>query len=108
MTDFSIACRYHPQIFAAAGEVPGVCVYYEHKASSFMSALGLEDFALSIRTIDAESLCATIDRALGQSSEILTRMAERMPELRRQARRTTELALELCELSPRTPGGMDP
>ena len=39
MTDLCIASRYHPAIFAGCNGVPGICIYYEHKALGFMSLL---------------------------------------------------------------------
>lgn len=94
--DLHIASRYHPAIFGNAGTVPGICVYYEHKALGFMSQLGLERFAFDIRSVDAGELGAAADELIDRRDEYVGQLRERVPELRRRAQRTTELALELC------------
>lgn len=95
MADLCIASRYHPQIFAATAAVPGVCIYYEHKALGFMAALGMEEFAFDIRNPDAAAMCAKLDEIVARRDELSRLIAERMPELRARSRRTTELAVAL-------------
>lgn len=97
MCDFSIACRYHPQIFAGGGATPGVCVYYEHKARSYMESLGLGRLGLDISKIDAESLIRAIDDALEHSEEIRAQIREAMVGIRKRAQRTTEKACILVQ-----------
>ena len=95
MSDFSIACRYHPQIFAAAGTTPGICVYYEHKAASFMEVLGLAHLAFDIRKPTAEDFCAGIDQALGEYEQVRDTLEVGVEKQRAKALRTTELAVSL-------------
>ena len=95
MSDFSIACRYHPQIFAAAGTVPGICVYYEHKAASFMEALGLPHLAFDIRAAEGEVLRQGIDRALEDYTAVKEALETGVEKQRTKARRTTQLAAAL-------------
>lgn len=108
MCDFSIACRYHPQIFAGAGAVPGLCIYYEHKAASFMEVLGLSHLAFSIREPDAEAWKDGVDRALETHGEVKAALETGVAEQRKKARRTTELALGLLPSRQVAPekGGM--
>lgn len=95
MADLCIASRYHPQIFAASAGVPGICIYYEHKALGFMSLLGLEDFAFDIRDPDATSMCRKLDEVLERRDTLARQIDERMPAIRARSRRTTELAVAL-------------
>ncbi|MEX2201003.1 MAG: polysaccharide pyruvyl transferase family protein [Dongiaceae bacterium] len=95
MADLCIASRYHPQIFAACAAVPGICIYYEHKALGFMKALGLEDCAFDIRNPDADAMCRRLDEIVEKREKIARQIAERMPDLRARSRRTTELAAML-------------
>ena len=95
MSDFSIACRYHPQIFAAAGTTPGICVYYEHKAASFMEVLGLAHLAFPIREPSPEAFRGGVDRALEDYEEVQKALEVGVEKQRAKARRTTELAVEL-------------
>lgn len=94
--DLHVASRYHPAIFGNAGAVPGICVYYEHKALGFMSQLGLERFAFDIRSVDAAGLCAAADELIDHHDRYVEWLRDRVPALRRRAQRTTELAVELC------------
>lgn len=93
ISDFCLTGRYHPQIFAAAAGVPGVCVYYEHKALGFMRALELEDLAVDARKVDAPTLVGAVERALARLPELADHLASREPDLRASARRTTWLAV---------------
>lgn len=106
--DLSIASRYHPQIFAAAGAVPGVCIYYEHKAASFMSELELSDLAFSIRDVESAPLCEALDRVLADGPAIRAKLERGIVRLRQRARRTTELALELVDVDGGVDGGGEP
>lgn len=94
MTDLCIASRYHPQIFAASNGVPGICIYYEHKALGFMSLLGLKDFAFDIRNLDAEAMCAKLDQAIERHVELSALMEKNIVEIQNQARKTTQLAVD--------------
>jgi colanic acid/amylovoran biosynthesis protein len=95
MSDFHVASRYHPAIFGHTGLTPGVCIYYEHKALGFMAQLGLERYAFDIRKPDARALCAAADDILASHASIVTHLTQRVPELQKRARRSTELAVEL-------------
>lgn len=95
MADLCIASRYHPQIFAASAGVPGICIYYEHKALGFMRLLGLEDFAFDIRDPDAAAMCRKLDEVLQRRDALARQIDERMPAIRTRSRRTTELAAAL-------------
>jgi colanic acid/amylovoran biosynthesis protein len=95
MCDLHIASRYHPAIFGHAGLCPGICIYYEHKALGFMQQLGLERFAFDIREVEARNLVEAASELLQRREEIIEVLAQRIPELRQRARRTTELALSL-------------
>jgi polysaccharide pyruvyl transferase WcaK-like protein len=92
MVDLCIAGRYHPQVFAASAGVPGVCIYYEHKALGFMRTLGLEDLCIDAAALDASALVQKVDVALDRSEELAEKLRNREPSLRAAALRTTELA----------------
>jgi polysaccharide pyruvyl transferase WcaK-like protein len=94
MTDLCIASRYHPQIFAACSGVPGICIYYEHKALGFMSSLGLKDFAFDIRNLDADALCAKLDEAMEGHDELSAHIKKNIVKIQNRARRTTRLAVQ--------------
>jgi len=96
MCDLCIASRYHPQVFAAAAAVPGVCIYYEHKSLDLMQRLNMERFALDINTLNADDLCAALNDAMRRRDELSERLRTGVEPLRELSRRTTELAVELA------------
>lgn len=92
-SDFVLAGRYHPQVFAIAAAVPGVCVAYEHKARGVMEAAGLGDLVLDAATITPDDLAKVIDRALDDAGEIRARLRAAADELAARSARTTDLAV---------------
>lgn len=95
MCDMHIASRYHPVIFGNTGFVPGICIYYEHKALGFMRQLGLEKYAFDIRNLDIKQLCGAVDDMLAHKDAIVEHLKKAVPKLQARARKTTELALSL-------------
>jgi polysaccharide pyruvyl transferase WcaK-like protein len=95
MADMFIASRYHPGIFASSAGVPGICVYYEHKALGFMRQLELEDFAYDIRNLDTEELTRAADRVMSDGDALRAHIEARLPRLVATARRTTDLVSAL-------------
>ncbi|MEL7045469.1 MAG: polysaccharide pyruvyl transferase family protein [Pseudomonadota bacterium] len=95
MCDLCIASRYHPQIFAASAAVPGICIYYEHKARGFMEALGMQEFAFDISDLDATRLRECLDHCLEARDALSQRLREGIPKLRDRAAETTRLAAAL-------------
>ena len=106
MCDLHLASRYHPAIFGHTGYVPGICLYYEHKALGFMSQLGLERFAFDIRNPETDAMCRAADELLEGRDALVADLRERVPALQQKARRTTELAVALLRGEP-SPRGRD-
>ncbi|MEM6774818.1 MAG: polysaccharide pyruvyl transferase family protein, partial [Pseudomonadota bacterium] len=104
MCDLCIASRYHPQIFAASATVPGICIYYEHKARGFMEALGMQDFAFDIGDLHSATLLQALDRCLQERDALLQRLREGIPPLRERSAETTRLAVALLDPKPVEPG----
>jgi len=97
MSDVCIASRYHPQIFAASAGVPGVCIYYEHKAFGFMEMMGMKEFAFDIRGLKSGDICRKLDEAVERRDELSAIIKERIIPLRETARRTTLLSVDLLK-----------
>ncbi len=100
MCDVHLASRYHPAIFGNTAGVPGVCIYYEHKALGFMSQLGLERYAFDIREPKATTLCEVFDEIIRNRDSLRDHLKKVVPTLERQSRRTTEMAVELVMSKP--------
>jgi colanic acid/amylovoran biosynthesis protein len=92
-SDVVLAGRYHPQVFAIAAGVPGVCVAYEHKARGVMEAAGLGDLVLDAATVTPAALAKAFDRVLDEHDEIAARLREAGDELERRSARTTVMAV---------------
>jgi len=100
MSDLHLASRYHPAIFGNTAFVPGICIYYEHKAVGFMRQLGLERYAFDINGVDGDALCAAVDDVLAHREELIRHLHEVVPALQERSARTTALAVELLDESP--------
>lgn len=103
MADLYFASRYHPQIFAVGHGIPGVCIYYQHKALGFLRQLGLERFAFPIGDLDEEALIGALDEALEHRQALGLQILEALPALRRASARSSELVAELLS-TRREPG----
>lgn len=95
--DLCIASRYHPQIFAAAAGIPGICISYEHKMVGFMRQLGLERFTFPVETLDKQAILEALDELLENLEAISEQLLRETARLRKDAARTTELAVELLD-----------
>lgn len=95
MCDIHLASRYHPAIFGNTASVPGLCIYYEHKALGFMEQLGLERYAFDIRSVDSGELCKSLDEIIEQRDALRRHLSDKVPQLQARAKRTTELAVQL-------------
>jgi colanic acid/amylovoran biosynthesis protein len=102
MSDLHIASRYHPAIFGNTAFVPGLCIYYEHKALGFMTQLGLERYAFDINEVEGKALCAAIDNIFDQRELLAAHLHKVVPALQELSARTTKIALELLQQSSKT------
>ena len=99
MCDIHLASRYHPAIFCNTAFVPGICIYYEHKALGFMQQLDLGRFAFDIYDIDPNSICDSLDEIIENRATLIQHLQQHVPTLRDRARRTTQLAVQLISSS---------
>lgn len=97
MCDIHLASRYHPAIFGNTANVPGCCIYYEHKALGFMEQLKLEQYAFDIRTVATEELCQNLDSIIERRTDLQTHLQREVPRLRAKSQRTTEIAIGLIK-----------
>jgi colanic acid/amylovoran biosynthesis protein len=93
--DLCIASRYHPQIFAAAAGVPGICISYEHKMMGFMHRIGLERFAFPIDELDKNAILTVLDEIIANRTALRDHLLRETAKLREVSARTTDLAIEL-------------
>lgn len=95
MADIYFATRYHPQVFAIGAAVPGVCIYYQHKAVGFLRHLGLESFAFPIDDLDGDAVRRALDEVVARREELSSRIAAALPTLRESSARSSEIAADL-------------
>ncbi len=86
-----IGIRYHSAVFAVKSNVPPICIYYEHKAKSFMDMMGLSNFAIDV---DVMSANAIIERFIYLESNyciIVESLKKTSKTLKKNSRRTTKI-----------------
>jgi coenzyme F420 hydrogenase subunit beta len=88
-----IGMRYHPNIFATKGNVPPICIYYEHKAKGFMEKLGLRDLMINVEGISASKIIDKFTYLEGNYDTIKERLKKRTPRLKEQSKKTTEIII---------------
>ncbi len=91
LTDFCIASRYHPQIFATSHGIPGLFIAYEHKQLGYLRQLGLERYTFDIRKPDVAAMTAALDEALDRRAALSESLRQRIQPLRERACLTTDL-----------------
>lgn len=92
-SDFVLAGRYHPQVFAIAAGVPGVCVPYEHKARGVMESAGLGDLVVDATVVTPDALTKLVDRVLEEHDAVAARLRVAAGEMAARAGRTADLAV---------------
>jgi colanic acid/amylovoran biosynthesis protein len=93
--DLVIAGRYHPAVFAVSAGVPVLCIPYEHKATGLMEAAGQHRFVLQLDEVTPERVVERLDDLVDRREEVAAALRQAEPELRRRARRTSELVAAL-------------
>lgn len=88
-----IGMRYHPNIFAAKGNVPSICIYYEHKAKGFMEKLGLRNLVINVEDISASRIIEKFTYLEGNYNQIKEGIKKRIPQLKELSNTTTEIII---------------
>lgn len=75
LMDIVVGTRFHSVIFAQGSGVPAMAVTYGgNKGQGIMVDLGLEDFALPIESVSAESLCRAFDNLIEEFERVHARL----------------------------------
>jgi polysaccharide pyruvyl transferase CsaB len=91
--DFAVGMRLHFLIFAALRTVPFTSLPYASKVAGLLEDLGMDTPPLSGTGVG--QLIGRIDRKWDTRDEMRAKIAERVPELKRRAKRTNELLLDM-------------
>jgi polysaccharide pyruvyl transferase CsaB len=91
--DFAVGMRLHFLIFAALRTIPFASLPYASKVTGLLEDLGMDTPPLSGMSIG--QLIGRIDRKWDTREKIRAMIGERVPELKRRAKRTHELLLEI-------------
>ncbi len=95
--DLFMGVRMHANIFALSSGVPTVAIAYEPKTEGIMQQLGLGEFAISIRRLDAPTLITLLERLHAQAPAVRQQLAQAIPAIQTAARQTADdLRDELC------------
>lgn len=95
--DLVVAGRYHPAIFALKGEVPTVCLAYEHKSVGVMRAVGLERFVIKVEDLSTELLIDRIDAAWDERQQTRDLLGGQVETIRKRALENTMYAIALLD-----------
>ena len=89
-----IGMRYHPNIFAAKGNVPSICIYYEHKAKGFMEKLGLTNLVINVEEISASRIIEKFTYLEENYNPIKEAIKKQTPQLKDLSKKTTQIIIQ--------------
>lgn len=95
MTDFTLASRYHPQIFSAIQHIPYLCIYYEHKQLGFVKALGLEEYAFDIYNLNSAEIIKQLDKAIDERIIISEKIKQNIQPIIERSKLSSKLVAEI-------------
>lgn len=90
-SDFVLAGRYHPLVFAVSAGVPALVIPYEHKAQGFADAAGLTAYVVELQDLGPGVLVARLEHLLKNFDEVRDRVRHAEPVLREAALATSDL-----------------
>jgi len=94
-----IGMRYHPNIFAAKGNVPSIAIYYEHKTKGFMEKLGRTDLTINVEEINTSKIIDKFTYLEENYNTIKEQLKKRTLQLKEESKKTTEIIIgELKQL----------
>jgi len=86
-----ISMRYHPTIFAAKGNIPAICIYYEHKMKGFVEKLGRTDLLLDVKNISADLIIEKFQYLEQNIGKIKNEIQQKVPKLQEASKITTDI-----------------
>jgi len=95
MTDFTLASRYHPQIFSAIQHIPYLCIYYEHKQLGFVKALGLDEYAFDIYKLNFDEISIKLEKAIDERASISKKIEENIQPIIDRSKLTSKLVAKV-------------
>lgn len=72
--DYVVTCRFHGVVFAHILNIPVIALTHHPKVATVMSDIGLEEYCLDIRAVDAKKLVDTFRSLVANSSKIKRRL----------------------------------
>ena len=82
--DIFIASRMHSAIFSLVGNVPTIALAYQPKTLGTFNLIGLEEFALDIRTFQKKDLQNKIIELIESKSKIKQDIQEQVVQIRQK------------------------
>jgi polysaccharide pyruvyl transferase CsaB len=102
--DVVLGMRFHAGVAAATRAVPFVTLGYDPKVTSLMNELGLPDFNIDIRSVDADQLAGLLESAFAQRATLQQTLRDSCIRLGIRARQNLRAArtimIDAAPLSP--------
>jgi polysaccharide pyruvyl transferase WcaK-like protein len=92
--DLAVGMRLHFLVFASLAGVPPVAIAYDPKVGQFLGRLGLPT-AVPVEGLTPGALQDQVEYVIENSEALREQVARRVEALRKEARLTAELALNL-------------
>ena len=93
--EVAVGSRFHFMVAAISSGVPAVAVAWSHKYEEMMQDLGLERFAMGHEGLVQEALLDKVKELWGDRAAVRRGIAERLPEVKRQAEANARIAVEV-------------
>jgi polysaccharide pyruvyl transferase WcaK-like protein len=91
--DMVLTSKLHPGVMAVSGNVPTLCIAYDHKQTGLFKLIGMEDCTIPIMEASWERILSKIDFIWKQREEIKASLQTRVPELQDGIRKAVKEAL---------------
>ena len=89
--DLFAGTRLHSNIFALTAGTPVVAIAYYYKTYGVMQTVGLSEWVLDIRTLQAAEFEQRLETLWQQRAAVRSHLQQTLPQIQQQARRTAQL-----------------
>lgn len=99
--DAFIGCRMHANIAALDSHIPVLAIGYSHKTRGILADLGLDEWVLSIDTLNEEQLFNAIHRLFAEANTYKQKLTLTLPDIRKRSRDNIQAIANLIRQNSR-------